>query len=144
MEHQMETMRRNLSALKDAAGPKEKKKKKAPRPAPPPVASSSKPKAPKPAPPHASASVAKSSKKGKAKVTDDEALTFDQKKALSDAIGALDGGKLEKVIQIIHEGVPEIRDVSFLEALLVQGGTNILYRAPRRSSWRSTLYLLLS
>jgi len=37
-------------------------------------------------------------------------LSFDQKKDLSDAIGQLDGQKLERVIQIIHEGVPEIRD----------------------------------
>ena len=30
------------------------------------------------------------------------------------AIQKLDGVKLEKVIQIVHEGVPEIRDVSFV------------------------------
>jgi hypothetical protein len=39
-------------------------------------------------------------------------LTFEQKKDLSEAIAKLDGSRLERVIQIIHEGVPEIRDVS--------------------------------
>ena len=38
-------------------------------------------------------------------------LSFEQKKDLSEAIQTLDGQKLERVIQIIHEGVPEIRDV---------------------------------
>jgi hypothetical protein len=53
-------------------------------------------------------------KKGKKPVADDDVLTFDQKKDLSEAIAKLDGVKLEKVIQIIHEGVPEIRDVSLI------------------------------
>ncbi|KAJ8474043.1 hypothetical protein ONZ51_g7474 [Trametes cubensis] len=51
-------------------------------------------------------------KKAKKPVTDDDVLTFEQKKDLSDTISKLDGAKLERVIQIIHEGVPEIRDVS--------------------------------
>jgi bromodomain-containing factor 1 len=34
-----------------------------------------------------------------------------RRKTLSEAIQTLDGQKLERVIQIIHEGVPEIRDV---------------------------------
>ena len=42
---------------------------------------------------------------------DDDVLTFEQKKDLSEAIQTLDGQKLERVIQIIHEGVPEIRNV---------------------------------
>ncbi|KAG1878859.1 hypothetical protein F4604DRAFT_2000137 [Suillus subluteus] len=33
----------------------------------------------------------------------------EQKKDLSEAITSLDGVKLEKVIQIIHEGIPEIQ-----------------------------------
>ena len=41
-------------------------------------------------------------------------LSFEQKKDLSEAIQTLDGQKLERVIQIIHEGVPEIRDVRSL------------------------------
>jgi len=41
----------------------------------------------------------------------DDELTFAQKMDLSEAIRTLDGPKLERVIQIIHEGVPEIRDV---------------------------------
>jgi len=79
--------------------PKEKKKKEKKERAP--VASTSKaaPKQPK----------APSKKKSK-KPTDDDVLTFEQKKDLSESIGKLDGGRLERVIQIIHEGVPEIRD----------------------------------
>jgi hypothetical protein len=38
-------------------------------------------------------------------------LTFEQKKDLSEAIQTLDGQKIERGIQIIHEGTPEIRDV---------------------------------
>jgi hypothetical protein len=106
----METMRRNLAALKGGPPPEvvkpKKEKKKAPKPPPTPVASSSKPKAPKPVAPSG-----KSSKKSKGKLEESDVLSFEQKKALSEAIGQLDGTKLEKVIQIIHEGVPEIRDV---------------------------------
>ena len=51
----------------------------------------------------------KSSKKA---LVDDDVLSFDQKKDLSEAIQRLDGAKLEKVITIIHEGVPEIGEVS--------------------------------
>ena len=43
---------------------------------------------------------------------DEEVLSFEQKKDLSETIQTLEGVKLERVIQIIHEGVPEIRDVS--------------------------------
>ena len=50
-------------------------------------------------------------KMSKKPVTDDDVLSFEQKKELSDSIAQLDGTKLERVIQIIHEGVPEIRDV---------------------------------
>ncbi|KAH7104698.1 Bromodomain-containing protein [Auriculariales sp. MPI-PUGE-AT-0066] len=50
-------------------------------------------------------------KKGKSKAQDvDEVLSFEQKRELSETIGLLEGAKLERVIQIIHEGVPEIRD----------------------------------
>ena len=41
-------------------------------------------------------------------------LMSEQKKDLSKTIQTLDGQKLERVIQIIHEGVPEIQDVCFL------------------------------
>lgn len=81
--------------------PKEKKKKEKKEKAP--VASSSKPpKQPK----------AQAKKKSKKPVADDDVLSFEQKKDLSEAISKLDGPRLERVIQIIHEGVPEIRDVS--------------------------------
>ncbi|KAL0950883.1 hypothetical protein HGRIS_007642 [Hohenbuehelia grisea] len=101
METQIETMRGSIAALKSKPPKKEKKKEKREKA---PVASTSKApaKQPKAAPP-------KKSSKKKA-LTDDDVLTFEQKKDLSESISKLDGSKLEKVIQIIHEGVPEIRD----------------------------------
>ncbi|KAI9057179.1 Bromodomain-containing protein [Trametes sanguinea] len=84
---------------------KEKKKEKKREKPTPPVASTS-----KPPPKQTKAPPAPKPKKGKKPVTDDDVLTFEQKKDLSDTISKLDGAKLERVIQIIHEGVPEIRD----------------------------------
>lgn len=97
----METLQNTLSALKSRPS----KKKKEERREKAPVASTSKapPKQPKPQ---------STKKKTKKPIADDDVLTFEQKKDLSESIGKLDGTKLEKVIQIIHEGVPEIRDVS--------------------------------
>ncbi|TBU49725.1 Bromodomain-containing protein [Dichomitus squalens] len=103
MESQIASMKNNLAALKRNGKEKEKKKEKREKPTPP-VASTS-----KSAPKHSKAPLQKS-KKGKKPVTDDDVLTFEQKKDLSDTISKLDGAKLEKVIQIIHDGVPEIRD----------------------------------
>ena len=102
MESQIETMRGSIAALKGAKVPKDKKKKKDREK--PQVASGSK----------SSNKTSKSSSKKKSKkpIADDDVLTFEQKKDLSEAIGKLDGTKLEKVINIIHEGVPEIKDVS--------------------------------
>ncbi|TEB39309.1 Bromodomain-containing protein [Coprinellus micaceus] len=110
LEAQIETMRNNLEQLKSAAArsKKEKAKKKQQQEQRhhhrelPPAPSTSKPipKQPKTAP-----------KKTKKKlIPDDDVLTFEQKKDLSETIGTLEGAKLEKVINIIHEGVPEIRD----------------------------------
>ncbi|PPQ76174.1 hypothetical protein CVT26_009351 [Gymnopilus dilepis] len=101
MESQIEAMKNNIENLKSAkTAKKEKKKEKKEKP---PVASTSKapPKQPK-----------TNSKKrpNKKNVTDDDVLTFEQKKDLSESIGKLEGARLERVIQIIHEGVPEIRD----------------------------------
>ncbi|THH11445.1 hypothetical protein EW146_g8048 [Bondarzewia mesenterica] len=107
IESQIETMRGNLAALKDRTGKEKKKKKKKKREKANagPVASSSKAvKALKALPPK---------KKGKKTlIADDDVLTFEQKKDLSEAIAHLDGSKLERVIAIIHEGVPEIRDMN--------------------------------
>ena len=102
METQIENMNRNLEYLKKSKMKEKKEKKEKKREKP--VASSSKKSAPKPP------SAKKKSKKQP--VNDDDVLSFEQKKDLSDTIAKLDGTKLEKVIQIIHEGVPEIRDVS--------------------------------
>ena len=112
MEKQIEAMKGTISALKQQK--KEKPPKKAARQQPAPAASSSS----KPAKAAASSSkkstTKKSGKKSAAIPGDDDVLTFEQKKDLSEAIQTLDGQKLERVIQIIHEGVPEIRDVRFV------------------------------
>ncbi|KAI6045133.1 Bromodomain-containing protein [Pisolithus marmoratus] len=107
MEAQIESMRGNLLALKNQPGKekkKEKKKKEKPSTASTSKASGSRvPKA-------ANAVNGTVKKKSKKQAQDDDILTFEQKKDLSEAISNLEESKLEKVIQIIHEGVPEIRD----------------------------------
>lgn len=110
MEKQIEAMRGTISALKQQR--KEKPPKKAPRQPPAPAASSSSKPAKASASSSKKTSTKKSGKKSAAVPGDDDVLTFEQKKDLSEAIQTLDGQKLERVIQIIHEGVPEIRDVS--------------------------------
>jgi hypothetical protein len=133
MESQIEAMRGNIAALKGTKPVKEKKKKEKKEKAPTASTSKAPPKQPK----------ASSKKKGKKPISDDDVLSFEQKKDLSESIGKLDGVKLEKVIQIIHEGVPEIRDVSFSHCLpfscsLIIGNMSGTYRARRKSSWRLT------
>ena len=105
-----------LHRLEQRTLKKKKKEKKTVKRASPPVASSS--KASKPAKP----SKKRSSKKH-AELPGEDVLSFEQKKDLSETIQQLDGDKLEKVIHIIHEGVPEIRDVSILHHPLVSGAT---------------------
>ncbi|KAI8995316.1 Bromodomain-containing protein [Trametes punicea] len=104
METQIENMKNHLASLKRPKEKKEKKKEKREKPTPPAASTS------KPPPKQSKAPSAPKSKKGKKPVTDDDVLTFEQKKDLSDTISKLDGVKLERVIQIIHDGVPEIRD----------------------------------
>lgn len=112
MEKQIEAMRGTISALKQK---KEKPPKKAARQQPTPSASSSNKPAKVPASSSKKATTTKKpGKKSAAVPGDDDVLTFEQKKDLSEAIQTLDGQKLERVIQIIHEGVPEIRDVSLV------------------------------
>ena len=109
LESQIESMHRQLAGMKQQSLAKKasKKEKKPKVEKPQPVASTSKvtPKSNGKPP-------ANRKKISKKPVTDDDVLSFEQKKELSDTIGRLDGAKLERVIQIIHEGVPEIRDVS--------------------------------
>lgn len=107
METQIETMRNSISALKNQKEKKSKKTKKKDPSASAPVTSSS-----KTAKKEAKAAPKKKGAAKKAQIPDDDVLSFEQKKDLSEAIQTLDGQKLERVIQIIHEGVPEIRDVS--------------------------------
>ncbi|KAG5719332.1 hypothetical protein E4T56_gene13287 [Termitomyces sp. T112] len=103
MESQIEAMKGNIAALKSNKVPKEKKKKEK-RDKLQPTASTSKVVGKQ----NKSSSLSK--KKLKKPITENDVLTFEQKKDLSESIAKLDEQKLEKVIQIIHEGVPEIRD----------------------------------
>ena len=107
MESQIETMRNSISALKTQKEKKSKKSKKK-------DASSTTAAASKGAKKEAKAPTKKKAAHKKAQIPDDDVLSFEQKKDLSEAIQTLDGQKLERVIQIIHEGVPEIRDVRSL------------------------------
>ncbi|KAI6136923.1 Bromodomain-containing protein [Pisolithus sp. B1] len=107
IEAQIESMRGNLLALKNQPGKeKEKKRKKKEKPS---TASTSKASGSR-APKAANAANGAVKKKSKKQIQDDDILTFEQKKDLSEAISSLDESKLEKVIQIIHEGVPDLRD----------------------------------
>lgn len=83
-----------------------------------PLPSTSKPKKERAPPPPPPPPKKKAINRKTAVIPDDDVLSFDQKKELSEAIGTLDGGKLERVINIIHEGVPEIRDVRFFSRTL--------------------------
>lgn len=105
MESQIETMRNSISALKHQKEKKSKKSKKKDASASTPATAS------KGAKKEAKAATKKKSAPKKTQIPDDDVLSFEQKKDLSEAIQTLDGQKLERVIQIIHEGVPEIRDV---------------------------------
>ena len=105
MESQIETMRNSISALKNQKEKKSKKSKKKDASASTPATAS------KAAKKETKATGKKKSAPKKTQIPDDDVLSFEQKKDLSEAIQTLDGQKLERVIQIIHEGVPEIRDV---------------------------------
>jgi len=104
MESQIETMRNSISALKTQKEKKSKKSKKKDASGSTPATTSKAAKKETKAPPKKKAAAKK------AQIPDDDVLSFEQKKDLSEAIQTLDGHKLERVIQIIHEGVPEIRD----------------------------------
>jgi bromodomain-containing factor 1 len=107
MESQIETMRNSISALKNQKEKKTKKSKKK-------EASTSTPATTKASKKDTKAPPKKKAASKKSQIPDDDVLSFEQKKDLSEAIQTLDGQKLERVIQIIHEGVPEIRDVRSL------------------------------
>lgn len=145
MESQIETMRNSISALKSSGtskpSKKEKKREKLSKSASAsaPIASSSKPsKKENKAAPKKKAGGGGGKKNAAAAasqpVAEDDTLTFEQKKDLSDAITRIDGQKLERVIQIIHEGVPEIRDVSLYLSLYLFASSYPFVRSlePRR------------
>jgi hypothetical protein len=126
MESQIASIRGTISQLKGKPSKDKKKKVKHEKAS---VASSSKTPLNPPKP-------GTSKKKGKQTVSDDDALTFEQKKELSEAIGKLDGAKLEQVIKIIYDGVPEIRNVRFFlhRNLTMLSHIFDLFRAPKRLS----------
>jgi len=139
MEKQIEAMRGTISALKQHK--KEKVPKKPARQQPTPTASSSSKPGKAAASSKKATNTKKAGKKSAAVPGDDDVLTFEQKKDLSEAIQNLDGQKLERVIQIIHEGVPEIRDVrlfSFPDPYQLLICVLFIPRVPRRSNLRST------
>jgi len=116
MEAEMERMASSIAAMKQSKA-QAKKPAKVPKERPTPVASTSKP-TPKPQPKATTSNAPTKGKPGRkakknanAALGDDDTLSFDQKKQLSEAISTLEGTKLEKVINIIHEGMPEIKDV---------------------------------
>ncbi|GJJ09420.1 hypothetical protein Clacol_003642 [Clathrus columnatus] len=94
MENQLATLKNGIDAMKKKKPKKDKLHKRE--------------KLSTPVPSNSKQNLGKK-KKGKM-LPDEEVLSFEQKKDLSETIQNLDGPKLERVIQIIHEGVPEIRD----------------------------------
>lgn len=109
MEKQTEAMKGMISALKQQK--KEESPKKAARQQPIPAASSSSKPTKAASLSSKKSTTKKSGKKSAAIPGNDDVLTFEQKKDLSEVIQTLDGQKLGRVIQIINEGVPEIRNV---------------------------------
>jgi hypothetical protein len=132
IESQMETMKEALNSLRQPKKDKSLKhaakklaKKSGTGGAGP---SKAKPSSPK-----------KTSKKRKAEDDiDGNMFTFEQKKELSETIQTLEGEKLERVIQIIHEGVPSIGEVNGIPVLTSTSLTECIYRIPKRSKSRST------
>ena len=125
MESQIESMRGTVAALKNKKAKREREKKRDSHGSPFRTSSS-----------RSNNKVLKGiagRKKKKIAVADD-VLSFEQKKDLSITIQKLDGEKLEKVISIIHEGVPEIRDVSRVTGNF---GRYVIpcYRVRRKLNW---------
>ncbi|KAF8338313.1 Bromodomain-containing protein [Cantharellus anzutake] len=102
LESQLNSLRDTIDALKS------QKKKEAKRPAssaPKVTSASSRPRS------STSKKASSSTKKtGSRKLEADAVLSFEEKKELSETIQSLEGSALEEVIQIIHDGVPEIGD----------------------------------
>ncbi|QRV90934.1 bromodomain associated protein [Ceratobasidium sp. AG-Ba] len=122
MESQIATMKDSLAALK--AKKKSQKPKAVPAPPPkekkspvaPPKKPARKPSTSNYAPPYTPpASGCPPSEKAKTGTGSDTERTmpimsFEQKKELSTTIESLDGDKLERVIQIIYEGMPDLQN----------------------------------
>ncbi|KAG8830786.1 hypothetical protein FRC17_004244 [Serendipita sp. 399] len=101
MEAQIQSLHNALASLKKK--PKKEKIRKPLPPAPKP------PKIPNGKPPGAPGAFKKKKKTGH---DEEETLSFEQKKQLSETIQTLDGNRLEKVLEIIDEVYPEIRETS--------------------------------
>ncbi|KAL1762446.1 Bromodomain-containing protein [Schizophyllum commune] len=102
LQHKMEALKRKKQQEEAAKKKKQQQERKAAR-----EAAAAGPSAPARPPKPVKTSAPPLKKKAK-KEKEDDSLTFDQKKELSEVISTLEGPKLERVIKIIHEGVPEI------------------------------------
>ncbi|KAG8834592.1 hypothetical protein FS842_000951 [Serendipita sp. 407] len=101
MEAQIQSLHNALASLKKK--PKKEKIRKPLPPVPKP------PKIPNGKPAGAPGAFKKKKKSGH---EEEETLTFEQKKQLSETIQTLDGNRLERVLEIIDEVYPEIRETS--------------------------------
>ena len=108
LQHKMEALKRKKQQEEAAKKKKQQQERKAAR-----EAAAAGPSAPARPPKPVKTSAPPPKKKAK-KEKEDDSLTFDQKKELSEVISTLEGPKLERVIKIIHEGVPEIAAVRAL------------------------------
>lgn len=101
MEAQIQSLHNALASLKKTKPKKEKVRKPAP----------AVPRPPKPANGKVGGGSGLFKKKKKSGHDEEDNLTFEQKKQLSESIQTLDGSRLEKVLEIIDEVYPEIREV---------------------------------
>jgi hypothetical protein len=102
MEAQIQSLHNALASLKKTKPKKEKIRKPAP----------AIPRPPKPSNGKVGGNSGLFKKKKKSGHDEEDNLTFEQKKQLSESIQTLDGSRLEKVLEIIDEVYPEIREVS--------------------------------
>src|ERR1700743_2221083 len=101
MEAQIQSLHNALASLKKTKPKKEKIRKPAPAIHKPPKPSNGK----------VGGSSGPFKKKKKSGHDEEDHLSFEQKKQLSESIQTLDGSRLEKVLEIIDEVYPEIREV---------------------------------
>jgi hypothetical protein len=137
MENQLETMRESISALKskkpkkDKSGKPGKASSMTGKPSKPKTMNGGPSKSSRPSVPGAMNGSGKKSSSKKKRSDEHRTLSFDEKKELAQKIGSLEEGKVEKVIQIIHEAMPHTQEV------------RVLFH-PLRNRVRSTRHVLLT